>query len=279
MYNDEIVYATMQKLALSAGLRIMDAFHAGVDVAYKSDGSPVTEADTLAETMILGGLARLGRNVQCVSEERVAAGHLPGELGREFFLVDALDGTREFVQRRPDFTVNIALIRDGRPVMGVVYAPARRELYSGWAGGATLATFAVDMRQLRSAAIEVRRRPPAVTIVTSHSRPSNAATDTFIARHGPAEVCPMGSSLKFGLIASGQADLYPCCGRTMEWDTAAGHAVLAAAGGRVVASDGAEIFYGKRNQLDGDFSNPWFIASGAPAAADPAAPGQQHHPG
>lgn len=265
MHSDEFLHATLRELALGAGLRIMAASRAGVAVEHKADGSPVTGADVAAEAFILDGLARQCRGIPCVAEEQVAAGYAPGALGRQFFLIDALDGTREFIAGSPDFTVNIGLVRDGRPVIGVVYAPARRQLYSGWRGGATVTTYGDDLRPGPALPIAARPCPDGPVVVVSRSRPPGATTTAFIARHAGAQVRAVGASLKFCLLASGQADFYPCFGRTMEWDTAAGHAVLLAAGGRVRTDDGAELGYAKRRQADADFANPWFVAEGASA--------------
>lgn len=257
---DEAMLAAFEGLALAAGAEIMAVYAQGATVDRKADDSPVTEADRRAEEVILAGLRKAYPAIACVAEEEVSSGRVPPALGDAFFLVDPLDGTKEFIARRPDFTVNIALIRKGVPVIGVVYAPASGALYLGRPGFAAEAI--VDAGHVAG-----ERRPMAVSqqagqvrIVASRSH-RTAETDEFIARYPGAEIVSVGSSLKFCLLASGKADLYPRFGRTMEWDTAAGDAVLRAAGGSTRRVDGDEFVYGKRNQADdADFANPWFIS-------------------
>ena len=265
--GDAAMLERFEALALAAGAEIMDVYDAGITVEDKADSSPVTEADRRAEIVILQGLRESFPGIPCVAEEEVSSGLLPPDLGRAFFLVDPLDGTKEFIKRRPDFTVNIALVRDGVPVVGIVYAPAQRMLYGGRSGLAWSATVSEDHRVTSRSAMMVRACPPSRTIVASRSH-RTPETDAFIDRHAGCDIVSVGSSLKFCLLASGQADLYPRFGRTMEWDTAAGDAVLRAAGGSVRLVDGGDFLYGKRNQgHDADFANPWFIAQGAPPAA------------
>ena len=260
--RDEDMLSLFEDLALRAGAEIMDVFRVGVSVDRKADDSPVTEADRRAEAVILAGLRKAFPDIPCVAEEEVSGGKIPQELGDEFFLVDPLDGTKEFIARRPDFTVNIALIRKGAPETGVVYAPAQGVLYSGRPGLAATVQVSADHVPGERRPIAVRRSGARKTIVASRSH-RTAETDDFIARYPGAEIVSVGSSLKFCLLASGQADLYPRFGRTMEWDTAAGDAVLRAAGGATRLVDGGSFVYGKRNQAsDVDFANPWFIAEG-----------------
>jgi 3'(2'), 5'-bisphosphate nucleotidase len=260
--NDGTTLDVMCSLALGAGMHIMNFFGRKIEPVIKSDGSPVTAVDISAESIILSGLKKFGGRHVCVAEELVSAGTPIPELGREFFLIDALDGTTEFLNNRPDFTVNIALIRDGVPVMGVVFAPAHRELYVGSTSGAFRTRFNDKMLKLEVQAICVSARSVPAKIVVSRSHRS-AETDAYIQRCKHAEIKSIGSSLKFCLVASGEADIYPCLGRTMEWDTAAGHAVLVAAGGEVCTSEHGSLLYGKKNQADAAFANPWFLASGA----------------
>ncbi len=266
--DDEAVLAVFEKLALAAGKRIMEVFHAGCAVDRKSDASPVTEADRASEKIILAGLRAAYPAIPCVAEEEACEGILPADLGRAFFLVDPLDGTKEFVNRNPDFTVNIALVRDGLPEIGVVYAPCSRRFFSGRPGRAELVDIDADDHITSRNRISVRtgKNPLAVVASRSHRTPE---TDNFIRDVGAAEIVSVGSSLKFCLLANGEADLYPRFGRTMEWDTAAGDAVLRAAGGLTSTLDGRPLAYGKRNQADdADFANPYFIARGnVPAAA------------
>jgi len=266
--DDAAIVAVLERLALAAGAEIMDVFHAGVEVEMKSDHSPVTEADRRAEAVILEGLRKTFPEIPCVAEEEASAGLLPPALGEEFFLVDPLDGTKEFIKRRPDFTVNIALVRRGVPEIGVVYAPAQGMLYAGRPGQAYEARVDAGHKATARSEISVRDCAEKKTIVASRSH-RTPETDEFLDRHAGAEIVSVGSSLKFCLLASGKADLYPRFGRTMEWDTAAGDAVLRAAGGRTTLIDGQPFTYGKRNQDDDvDFANPWFLAEGGRASAD-----------
>lgn len=249
-------------LALSTGMEIMRVYETGFKIENKADSSPVTEADRRAEEIILKGLTDRFPGVPIVAEEACSAGAVPSEIGETFFLVDPLDGTREFVNRRSDFTVNIALVHAQVPVAGVVYAPARGELYCGHDEQAEFCRVDRQGQLAGRQIISVRpcARPPVIVASRSHGTPE---TDAFIADHEGAELISVGSSLKFCMLASGTADIYPRFGRTMEWDTAAGDAVLRAAGGRTVLPDGRPLFYGKRNQPhDADFANPWFIAFG-----------------
>lgn len=249
-------------LALSAGRKIMAIYDGDQGAETKKDGSPVTAADTAAEAVILAGLRSIAPSVPVVAEEEVAAGRVP-EIGRRFFLVDPLDGTKEFISRNGEFTVNIALIEDGAPVTGVVYAPALADICVGTVGeGARSARVSADGA---CAWTEIRVRPvPAagIDVVASRSH-LTAETKDFIERFVVRDMVSAGSSLKFCRVATGAADLYPRLARTMEWDTAAGDAVLRAAGGRVTTVDGTPLLYGKRNQAtDTDFANPWFVAAG-----------------
>ena len=257
------------EIALRAGRAILDVY-ARPDFAQraKSDGSPVTEADQAAEALILAALRTLYPDVPVVAEEEAAAGRVP-ECGNRFFLVDPLDGTKEFLNRNGDFTVNIALIEDGAPTHGVVYAPAHDRLYAGGRGGAR-AGKVVDGQMREWTPIQVRTPPKlGLDVVASRSHMS-AETGDFIDRFKVASLVSAGSSLKFCLVAEARADLYPRLGRTMEWDTAAGDAVLRAAGGGVWTMDGQPLRYGKKRQADeADFANPWFIA----ASSNPFAAG------
>jgi 3'(2'), 5'-bisphosphate nucleotidase len=258
--SDDLLLKAMIAAALEAGCAAHRIYQGAFAVHTKTDDSPVTAADHLAEEIILRHLARHAPGIAVVAEEQVAAGNVP-VVAAEFFLVDPLDGTREFVHRRGEFTVNIALIRHSAPVVGVVYAPATGQLFAanvaaGTAGRATLDPAHPVATRLQP--IRVRALPAAgVTAVASRSH-RTAQTDAYLAHYPIAELVAVGSSLKFCLVAAGEADLYPRMGPTMEWDTAAGHAVLAAAGGRIVSADGEPLRYGKPQ-----FRNPWFVASGA----------------
>ncbi len=260
--EDERMLATFEHLALTAGREVMRVFHAGCAVEHKADDSPVTEADRLSEEIILAGLRSQFPHTPCVAEEEAAAGEAPSDTGDVFFLVDPLDGTKEFVNRRTDFTVNIALIRRGVPEIGVVYAPCSGRFFSGRPGFAEALEvgedFTVSARRRIHARVAIE--PPTIVASRSHNTPE---TERYIRDIGAAEIVSVGSSLKFCLLAGAEADLYPRFGRTMEWDTAAGDAVLRAAGGMTRTLDGQPLVYGKRNQAaDVDFANPHFIASG-----------------
>ena len=240
-------------LIRDAGRVIMDIYATDFDVTQKGDASPVTQADQKAEEVILAGLAEIAPDIPVVAEESVAAGRIPDVKDR-FFLVDPLDGTKEFISRNGEFTVNIALIENGSPVLGLVYAPAIGRLFGGARGaGAWLE----DEHGRRSIAC---RPVPAegLTVVASRSHGDETALDAFLAGRKVASRTNAGSSLKLCLVAAGEADLYPRLGRTMEWDIAAGDAVLRAAGGKVtVVADGQLLRYGKPG-----FDNPHFAAAG-----------------
>jgi 3'(2'), 5'-bisphosphate nucleotidase len=241
-------------LARQAGARIMDFYDRPIDVRAKDDRSPVTDADEAAEAVILPGLERLISGVAIISEEAASKGIAPSRRGDAFWLVDPLDGTKEFIKKNGEFTVNIALIENGTPRFGVVYLPATDTGYVGLVGkGATLQRGTQPTQPIAA------RRPPAegLTVLASRSHANDDALDGFLATRNVLERISAGSSLKFCRVAEGIADLYPRFGRTMEWDTAAGQAVLMAAGGTVRKLDGSPLDYGKPG-----YENPHFIASG-----------------
>lgn len=241
------------ELADLAGAAIMPFYRAGTEVRHKDDASPVTAADEAAEALILKRLAELTPDIPVVAEEAAAAGRIPDVAGRSFWLVDPLDGTREFIGGRGEFTVNIGLIEDGHPVLGVVTAPALGE---AWWGASGIGAWHRD--SLGETMIAVRRRPDRGVIAVASKSHSNPETEAFLDAEGVDERIAAGSSLKFCRVAEGKADVYPRLGRTMEWDTAAAHALLAAAGGSVSRlDDGAPLLYGKPG-----FENPFFIARG-----------------
>jgi 3'(2'), 5'-bisphosphate nucleotidase len=241
--------------AQRAGGAIMAVYATDFAVRDKTDASPVTVADEAAEKIILADLAAIAPEVPVVAEEAVSAGLVP-VIADRFFLVDPLDGTREFVSRRDEFTVNIALIEDGEPVLGVVFAPARREIYWGdvRAGKAGHIDADPDGTMPSMGNAIAARVPPArgLTAVASRSH-RTPETDAFLANYPIAEFRSIGSSLKFCLVAAGEADIYPRLGTTMEWDTAAGHAVLVAAGGSVTGLSGEPFRYGKPGFRNGNF--------------------------
>jgi 3'(2'), 5'-bisphosphate nucleotidase len=246
-------------VAIAAGRAIDEIYRGDFAVHHKADESPVTAADHASEALIIERLATLAPRIPVVAEEAVAAGHVP-IIDREFFLVDPLDGTKEFVQRRGEFTVNIALVRGGVPVLGVVYAPAVSRLFAGNVTAKMamqIAQHPNDPQLAERQSISVRHPPlKGLTAVASRSH-RTPETDSYLARYPVSDIVSVGSSLKFCLVASGEADLYPRLGPTMEWDTAAGQAVLLAAGGSVIAMDGSPLRYGKP-----EFRNSSFIAGG-----------------
>jgi len=246
----------MRRLALDAGDRIMEIYEADdFDVKVKSDDSPVTAADQAADDIISAGLRAEFPDIALVTEEQ-AASHT--EQARTFLIVDPLDGTKEFIHRRGDFTVNIALVEDGEPTRGVVYAPAKgRMFFTDEFGHAKEETgpFDKDSIGMLTAMRVAQSDNDALMVVASKSH-RDQATDDYIGKYSVKDMKSAGSSLKFCLVATGEADLYPRLGRTMEWETAAGHAVLKGAGGFVARfDDQTPLTYGK----DG-FANPFFIA-------------------
>lgn len=252
MSPDEMIDPIIE-VSRQAGKVIMKYFEEGTSTKIKADGSPVTAADQEAENIIIPILRDLTPSIPIVAEESVAVGNFPKTHENTFWLVDPLDGTKEFINRRTDFTVNIGLIKRGMPVLGVVLTP-----YDGlvWAGSETTGAFIENTKRNREI---ISTRKPTIeklTAVASRSHRSPELED-YIATLNVGESISRGSSLKFCLLASGQADIYPRLGPTMEWDTAAGHAVLLAAGGRLTNFDGTTFKYGKP-----EFKNGWFIAYG-----------------
>lgn len=254
---------------IAAGAVELRHHAAGVAVERKPDSSPVTAADREAEALVLEGLRDAAPEVPVVAEESVAAGDVPLK-GSAYFLVDPLDGTREFIRGSGEFTVNIGLVVDGVPVFGMIYAPVIRALFvTLGAGRAVEAAIAADERAPGLADRPLRalatRQPDfdALTVVTSRSHRA-ASVEAFLEGYAVAEIRRHGSSLKFCQIARGDADFYVRLGPTNEWDTAAGQAILAAAGGRVTTLDGAPLTYGNTP----DMINPPFVAWGR----DPIAP-------
>lgn len=238
--------------ARHAGQAILAVYGTDFTVQHKADASPVTEADTRAQACIVPVLAALTPGVPIVAEESVVPGELP-PAAQQVWLVDPLDGTREFVARNGEFTVNIALVRQGRPVLGVVLAPALDQLYAGVVGDGAF----VEQGGQR-VAIACRAVPSqGLTVVASRSHGDAQALEAFLAGRPVAARCSVGSSLKFCQVAAGQADIYPRLGPTMAWDTAAGDAVLTAAGGRVCTLKGEPLRYGGAS-----FLNPPFVAEG-----------------
>ena len=250
--NCDALLQPVRQLALRAGAEIM-RLRPQAATRSKADTSPVTDADEAAERLIVAGLATLQPALPVVAEELMAGGAAP-QTGRVFWLVDPLDGTKSFIQGRDDFTVNIALVEDRRPVLGVVYAPATHELFAGVVGsGASQSHDDGPARPIRC------RVPPAdgLDVVVSLMHDRQEDIQALLAGRPVRNIRQLSSSSKFCLVANGTADIYPRRGPTNEWDTGAGHAVLLAAGGRVETHDGKELLYGKP-----DFRNPGFTALG-----------------
>jgi 3'(2'),5'-bisphosphate nucleotidase len=255
-------------LAVKAGAIIMEVYARGCTVRVKSDASPVSEADELAEEIVLAGLAHALPGIPVIAEESAARGEIPPISGT-FILVDPLDGTKEFIGRNGEFTVNIALIFDGMPIAGAVYAPALNTL---WFAGADAFRCSVAPGEALPPAsawqsLKTRAVPDhGLTAVVSRSH-GDKMTEDFLAKLPVTDRQSAGSSLKFCLVAEGLADVYPRFAPTMEWDTAAGEAVLRAAGGKMVTCDHGVFLYGKTPE---QYRNPSFIAWGDAAYADAA---------
>ncbi len=256
--------ASLVHTAQSAGELIMRYRAANAEVSFKDDGSPVTDADRAAEELILNDLARLAPGYLVVAEESAAVSSDGFDPDKPFFLVDPLDGTRDFVRGGKDFTVNIALIVERKPVFGLIYTPASERLFLTRARGEAVAARLVPSRgkppeHLEMTPLRTRQPDPEkLTVLASRSH-MNEKTSQFIARHNVAETLQFSSSLKFCVIAEGRADLYPRLAPTCEWDTAAGQAILQAAGGVILTESGEPLGYGK---VDRAFLNPGFIAWG-----------------
>jgi 3'(2'), 5'-bisphosphate nucleotidase len=240
-------------LVREANELVLSIYQSAFAVNAKADASPVTEADVRAEALITAGLQRLAPDIPLVAEEAVAAAGCIPDCGERFWLVDPLDGTREFVSRNGEFTVNVALIERGEPVLGVVGIPVQGRVYAGARGQGAWVEDAQGRRAIACRAVP----PEGVTVVASRSHGDDAALQGFLAGRQVAAIVHAGSSLKLCTIAEAQADLYPRHGRTMEWDIAAGHAVLSAAGGAVMDLDGQPLRYGKPG-----LENPHFVARG-----------------
>jgi 3'(2'), 5'-bisphosphate nucleotidase len=254
--NLDHMVRVMRRLALEAGDRIMAVYGGpAFEVRAKGDASPVTEADEAADLVISEGLRAAFPDLPLITEEQ-AASH--AQSARTFLIVDPLDGTKEFVQRRGDFTVNIAFVHAGRPSHGVVYAPAKGRLFYTLADGTAVEETGVFDKDAPGPyrGLRVSRPDNAALMVVASKSHRDQATDDYIGRYAVRDMTSAGSSLKFCLVATGEADLYPRLGRTMEWDTAAGDAVLRGAGGQVVRfDDHSPLFYGKPG-----WANPFFIA-------------------
>ncbi len=262
---DFLVQALLPAVLQAARIE-MDYFVRGVAVEAKVDRSPVTAADREAEAVILAALARIGPNVPVIAEEAFNDGHMP-ETGNRFFLVDALDGTSGFIKGKPEFTINVGLIEAQRPVFGMIYVPASGDLYVTKSdGGSHHAILATDANSSGIAAPAfarlASRAPDRDNLLAFNSRTAGGAGGEFLKRLNVRETQPLGSSHKFCLIAQGRGDVYVRFGNTNEWDTAAGQAILEAAGGSVTTPDGKTLTYGKSANR---YLNPHFVAWGRSA--------------
>lgn len=250
--------------SFEAGKAIMKIYRQDFDVERKGDDSPVTEADRVAESIILEALSNAAPDIPVVAEEAASEGRIPDVKDR-FFLVDPLDGTKEFINKRDEFTVNIGLIDNGTPVFGVVYAPALKRIFYTTSPNevycADLDAEADQFELTNSRKISTNTPSNEGFVVVASRSHMTEETKTFLDKYKVLSTKSAGSSLKFCLLAAGEADLYPRMGPTMEWDTAAGHAVLHVAGGNVVKEDGSPLLYGKNSE---GFKNPYFIAWGQP---------------
>ena len=249
--DDRGLLDTLAQAAREAGEAILTIVRRGFEIEAKQDRSPVTEADRAAELIILAALVEAAPGVPIIAEEEVAAGRIPAH-GDTYFLVDPLDGTKEFVRGGSDYTVNIGLIENGSPTTGIVFAPATGVLHAGAVGQGAWADRGSGWQPIRT-----RERGAEVTAVASKSHLNQATIDYLEQSVGGCGYVSVGSSLKFCIVADGEADIYPRASPTSEWDTAAGHAVLLAAGGVVDGPDGAPLRYGKRA-----FLNRAFVATG-----------------
>lgn len=256
--------SALQKTILEAGKTVMDVFHSDFTVYDKNDESPVTEADRRGEEIIEKALGQLAPHIPMVGEEAKSEGKCPDISGGTFWLVDPLDGTKEFIKKGNDFTVNIGLIENNKAVAGLVLVPASGELYWGIVGhGAFKAT--VDGDDLIDIhPIKCRKADPSNLVIVASKSHRSPELEGYLQHYPGAENISIGSSLKLLLLAEGKADLYPRLGPTCEWDTAAAHAVLLAAGGKVTVPGGGELTYAKDLQT---FLNPWFLC-----VADPDCP-------
>ncbi|MGR3343900.1 MAG: 3'(2'),5'-bisphosphate nucleotidase CysQ [Paracoccaceae bacterium] len=252
----ERLAGVMRQLALEAGEVVLEIYNSdAIEVRSKSDASPVTAADEAADALISAGLAKAFPDVTLITEEQIVSHSRQAD---NFLIVDPLDGTKEFIKRRGDFTVNIAYVESGVPVRGIVYAPVKeRLLYTNADGVSVEETGEYDVSSIGSIhPVHVSRPDNQALLFVASKSHRDQATDDYIAKYAIADMKRAGSSLKFCLVATGEADIYPRLGRTMEWDTAAGHAVLAGAGGNVVRfDDHTPLIYGKPG-----YENPFFIA-------------------
>lgn len=246
----------LKEAVVKAGLRTLDFYDGQTEITEKKDNSPLTEADLAADAIIADMLQEAFPSIPIISEETIDVTGRPSD-DRAFFLVDPLDGTREFIKRNGEYTINIAYVENGIPLTGAVYAPAMDRLYWGAQGYGAFCSSTDELgveTRLSTRTSAQSNGPIKVAVSRSHL---DTSTQSFIDRIKSADVCPMGSSLKLCLVAAGEADVYPRFGTTCEWDIAAGHAIVVAAGGEVYTIDGNPLYYGK---WETDLRNPAFIA-------------------
>ena len=249
-------YEELVATSIKAGKAILDVFHSNFDVSDKSDGSPVTLADKQAEEIIVNHLTQAQPNIAIIAEEQMSVGAAPYIAdGGTFYLIDPLDGTKEFVNKSTDFTVNIALIENKKPVLGIIYVPVTDIIYIGCAKSGAIKVTQASTASPQVSDIHVRKPNQPLSIVASVNH-MNESTKSYLDNFVEPKLVRVGSSLKLCLIAEGAADIYPRFGPTMEWDTAAGQAILEAAGGHVLNPDGTQFLYQKP-----DFKNGHFIAT------------------
>ncbi len=241
---------------LKAGKVVMDVFNTDFEFTGKTDNSPVTEADRKGEELITAALKEIAPNIPIVGEEAKSEGKCPDISGGTFWLVDPLDGTKEFIKKGSDFTVNIGLIIDGNPVMGFVLAPALNKFYWGVVGEGAWVADVKDSQLTNTQAIHARVTDSEKLVIVASKSHRSEELEKYLQNFPKAENISIGSSLKLCLLATGEADLYPRLGPTCEWDTAAAHAVLLAAGGHVEVADGTPLTYAKDTT---SFLNPWFL--------------------
>jgi 3'(2'), 5'-bisphosphate nucleotidase len=254
LVNLEKLIEPIVALAVQAGNAILEVYATEFDVQSKSDESPLTQADLASNQCIVAGLAELTPDIPIISEESGLPEFEERRQWNCYWLIDPLDGTKEFVNRNGEFTVNIALIESNRPIFGVVHVPVQNKTYIGCEGrGSELR----DGGQVTKVQVSETSGVP-VRIVGSRSH-RGSSLDAFLERLGESDIVPMGSSLKFCTVAEGNADVYPRLGLTSEWDTAAAQAVVEQAGGKVLELDGKPLSYNKKS----DILNPWFVVIGA----------------
>lgn len=259
----------LSELTLLAGQKIMQIYAKDFEIYTKQDTSPVTEADRMAEDIIVAGLKRITPNIPIIAEEMAAEGALPklsSNTNESFYLVDPLDGTKEFIHKRGEFTVNIALIKNHKPVVGVIFAPVLKQLYVADVEQNFVQMFELNdefdfskpLNQKDISAANISNEPFKILASRSHiNAPTEAYIEDLRGQHDELEIVNIGSSLKLCLLAAGEADIYPRFGPTMEWDTAAGHAILNAAGGYITTDTGDDFSYGDQKN---EFRNGNFIA-------------------